>query len=39
MSRKDGIIEDMRQIEVEIDDLYEELRELKNELNSLEEDE
>ncbi len=39
MRSKDGIIEDMRQIEVEIDDLYEELRELKNELNSLEEDE
>lgn len=39
MRSKDDIIEDMRQIEVEIGDLYEELRELKSELNSVEEDE
>ncbi|WP_286673079.1 hypothetical protein [Bacillus subtilis] len=39
MSRKDELIEDIRQINVEINDLREELHVLERELNSLEEDE
>ncbi len=39
MSRKDEIIEDIRQTEAEINDLYEELHNLKRELATLEEDE